>query len=99
MASVDTAAPRSGKKARSIKRNASGVRVDMTRWWMLRFCCYFFMFTTTLTQPQVMEITMPPNTESIKVPESDLLTLIVRKDLSHLLESRSNPAELCRITD
>ena len=41
----------------------------------------FFMLTTTLTTPQVMEISLPPDTKaSIDIAESNLITLRVRKD-------------------
>lgn len=93
MASVDTAQPR-GKKGKKHKAKRVGVRVDMTPMVDVAFLLLtFFMFTTTLTQPQVMEITMPPNTESIKVPESDLLTLLVRKDAAIFWKAGRNPAE------
>jgi biopolymer transport protein ExbD len=81
MAAVDTAQPRGHKKGKKHKAKRIGVRVDMTPMVDVAFLLLtFFMFTTTLTQPQVMEITMPPNTESVKVPETDLFSLMVRKD-------------------
>ncbi len=73
------ASSKKGKKHKKMKR--LGVRMDMTPMVDVAFLLLtFFMFTTTLTQPQVMEITMPPNTENIKVPESNLFSLLVRKD-------------------
>jgi biopolymer transport protein ExbD len=96
MASVDSSPGRAkkGKGKKSHKAKRVGVRVDMTPMVDVAFLLLtFFMFTTSLTQPQVMEITMPPNTENIKVPESDLLTLLVRKDESIFWKAGRNPAE------
>src|SRR5690349_17612511 len=95
MAAVDSAPARgSAKKGKKHKAKRIGVRIDMTPMVDVAFLLLtFFMFTTTLTQPQVMEITMPPNTENIKVPESDLLTLLVRKDGGIFWKAGRNPAE------
>ena len=94
MAAVDSAQPRRGKKGKKHKAKRVGVRVDMTPMVDVAFLLLtFFMFTTSLTQPQVMEITMPPNTENIKVPESDLLALLVRKDGAIFWKAGRNPAE------
>lgn len=41
----------------------------------------FFMLATTLTTPQVMEISLPPDSKAqIDIAESNLLTLRVRRD-------------------
>jgi biopolymer transport protein ExbD len=84
MAAVDSGQPRgAAAKAKGKKKRAKriGVRMDMTPMVDVAFLLLtFFMFATTLTQPQVMEITMPPNTENVKVPESDLFNLVVRAD-------------------
>ena len=41
----------------------------------------FFMLSTTLSTPQVMEISLPPDSKvSVEVAESNLLTIRVRKD-------------------
>lgn len=97
MAAVDSGPARgSAAKSKGKKHKAKrlGVRIDMTPMVDVAFLLLtFFMFTTTLTQPQVMEITMPPNTENIKVPESDLLTLLVRKDNGVFWKAGRNPAE------
>ena len=43
----------------------------------------FFMLATTLLTPQVMEITMPPDSKiPVEIAESNLLTLRIRKDLT-----------------
>lgn len=41
----------------------------------------FFMFTTTMNQPKVMEMSIPPdNDQDVEVPESKLFGLLVRAD-------------------
>ncbi len=41
----------------------------------------FFMLTTTLLTPQVMEISLPPDSKvPVQIAESNLLTLRIRKD-------------------
>ncbi len=97
MAAVDTAQPRgAAAKAKGKKKRVKriGVRIDMTPMVDVAFLLLtFFMFATTLTQPQVMEITMPPNTENVKVPESDLFNLIVRGDGAIFWSIGRNPLE------
>lgn len=70
-----------GKKGKkSIKR--VGVRMDMTPMVDVAFLLLtFFMLSTTLAQPQVMEISLPPDQKaSIEIGESNLLTIRVRGD-------------------
>jgi biopolymer transport protein ExbD len=97
MAAVDAGAPRGGAakhKGKKKRMKRIGVRIDMTPMVDVAFLLLtFFMFTTTMTQPQVMEITMPPNLTDIKVPESDLLTLRVRADGNICFNTGSQPAE------
>jgi len=59
-----------------------GVRLDMTPMVDVAFLLLtFFMLTTTLLTPQVMEITMPPDSKiPVQIAESNLLTLRVRAD-------------------
>jgi biopolymer transport protein ExbD len=61
-----------------------GVRLDMTPMVDVAFLLLtFFMLTTTLLTPQVMEITMPPDSKiPVQIAESNLLTLRVRADQS-----------------
>jgi len=67
-----------GKKA--IKR--VGVVMDMTPMVDVAFLLLtFFMLSTTLAQPQVMEISLPPDSKAnIEIGESNLLTIRVRGD-------------------
>jgi biopolymer transport protein ExbD len=71
-----------GKKGGSKLKRRSGIRLDMTPMVDVAFLLLtFFMLTTTLTTPQVMEISLPPdNKASVEVAQSNLITLRVRKD-------------------
>ena len=40
----------------------------------------FFMYTTTMTRPQTMEINLPPGDAKVEVPCTNLLTLRVKED-------------------
>lgn len=40
----------------------------------------FFMFTTTMAQPQVMEMSIPPQTDVVDVKESQIFEIQVRGD-------------------
>ena len=70
-----------GKKGKKSKKRV-GVRMDMTPMVDVAFLLLtFFMLSTTLSTPQVMEISLPPDSKvNIEVAESNLLTLRVRKD-------------------
>src|SRR5438876_8002560 len=71
-----------GRKHKGKKRARLGVRIDMTPMVDVAFLLLtFFMLTTTLLTPQVMEITMPPDSKvPVQIAESNLLTLRIRKD-------------------
>jgi biopolymer transport protein ExbD len=59
-----------------------GVRMDMTPMVDVAFLLLtFFMLATTLLTPQVMEISLPPDSKiPVQIAESNLLTLRIRKD-------------------
>jgi biopolymer transport protein ExbD len=77
----DVAAPKShgrkGKKRRKGRR--LGTRIDFTPLVDVAFLLLtFFMFTTSMSRPQVMEINLPPDPkQKVEVGESNLLTLRV----------------------
>ncbi len=73
-----------GKRHKGKRRSRLGVRLDMTPMVDVAFLLLtFFMLTTTLLTPQVMEITMPPDSKiPVQIAESNLLTLRIRKDLA-----------------
>ncbi len=64
------------------KKKRVGFVLDMTPLVDIAFLLLtFFMFTTTMAQPQVMEMSIPPERqEQVDVKESELMTLIVRGD-------------------
>ncbi len=56
-------------------------RLDMTPLVDIAFLLLtFFMLTTTLITPQVMEMTIPPERTQVEVRQSELLTLRIRQD-------------------
>lgn len=78
-------------KAEHVKRGSStsrkkkkrvGFFVDLTPLVDITFLLLtFFMFTTTMAEPQIMEMRVPPeNKAEIKVKQSLLFTIFVRND-------------------
>jgi biopolymer transport protein ExbD len=75
------------QKRGSSKRKAKsrvGFKVDMTPLVDITFLLLtFFMFTTTMASPQVMEMSVPPERdEAVEVRESDLFTIFLTEDNS-----------------
>jgi biopolymer transport protein ExbD len=81
MAGGDVAAPREhkGKGRKRRKGRRLGTRIDMTPLVDVAFLLLtFFMFTTSMSRPQTMEINLPPDANvKVEVAESNLLTLRV----------------------
>ncbi len=73
-------AKRGKKKRKKMKR--VGFVLDMTPLVDITFLLLtFFMFTTTMAAPQVMEMSMPPEViVDVDVKASELVTLFVRED-------------------
>jgi biopolymer transport protein ExbD len=75
----DVAAPKQhGKKGKKRKKGRRlGVRIDFTPLVDVAFLLLtFFMFTTSMSRPQTMEINLPPDEKvKVEVAESNLLTL------------------------
>jgi biopolymer transport protein ExbD len=72
-----------GKTSKRKKKKRVGFVLDMTPLVDITFLLLtFFMFTTTMAAPQVMEMSIPPELtiETVDVKASELLTLTVRKD-------------------
>ncbi len=83
MASVDLGSSRGHKKGGGVKKpKRVGFSLDMTPLVDLAFLLLtFFMFATTMAQPQIMEMSVPPNLDvPIDVAQSKLMTVYVRKD-------------------
>jgi biopolymer transport protein ExbD len=81
-----------GKKGKKHKKRV-GVRMDMTPMVDVAFLLLtFFMLTTTFNTPQVMEISLPPDSKvNVEVAQSNLLTLMVRKDEAVFWNVGTNP--------
>jgi biopolymer transport protein ExbD len=75
------AKPKRGSSKRKVKKRV-GFRIDMTPLVDITFLLLtFFMLTTTMAAPQVMEMSIPPEiTEQIEVKASELLSFFVRDD-------------------
>src|SRR3989339_552456 len=71
-----------GKLSKRKKRKRIGFALDMTPLVDITFLLLtFFMFTTTMAAPQVMEMSIPPEVDvQIEVKENELLTLRLRND-------------------
>jgi len=73
--------PKRGKHSKRKPKKRLGFRIDMTPLVDITFLLLtFFMFVTTLTTPQVMDMAVPPETEDVEVAESKLFTVRVRED-------------------
>lgn len=80
MSGGEVAAPRGGKKGKKRKKSRRlGIRIDMTPLVDVAFLLLtFFMFTTSMSRPQTMEINLPPDKDvKVEIAESNLLTLRV----------------------
>lgn len=80
MAGGDVAEPKSkGKGKKRKKGRRLGIRIDMTPLVDVAFLLLtFFMFTTSMSRPQTMEINLPPDDKTkVEIAESNLLTLRV----------------------
>ncbi|MCL5992308.1 MAG: biopolymer transporter ExbD [Bacteroidetes bacterium] len=70
-----------GKLSKRKKGKRVGFTLDMTPLVDITFLLLtFFMFTTTMAAPQVMEMSIPPESVPIEVKENELLTLRLRND-------------------
>jgi biopolymer transport protein ExbD len=85
MAGVDVggAAPRGQKKGTGLRRpkRRIGIRIDMTPMVDIAFLLLiFYMVTTVFSQPQAMEVNLPPTDNPVPVAQSRLLTLRIDAD-------------------
>lgn len=71
-----------GKHSHRKKKKRIGFTLDMTPLVDITFLLLtFFMFTTTMMKPQMMEMKIPPESfADVKVKESLLFTIFVRDD-------------------
>jgi biopolymer transport protein ExbD len=67
-----------GKNSKRKKTKRTGFVLDMTPLVDITFLLLtFFMFTTTMATPQVMEMSVPPETKPVDIPKSKLLSIFV----------------------
>ncbi len=71
-----------GKSSKRKSKKRVGFVLDMTPLVDITFLLLtFFMFTTTMATPQVMEMKVPPEIDvPVEVKESELLSILVDKD-------------------
>ena len=63
------------------QKSRVGIHIDMTPMVdVAMLLLIFFMVTTVFRNPQAMELSLPPNQESVSVPESNVMTLYVNED-------------------
>lgn len=80
MAGGDVAAPKAhGKGKKKKKGRRLGIRIDLTPLVDVAFLLLtFFMYTTSMSRPQTMEINLPPDPKvKVEMAESNLLTIRV----------------------
>ena len=69
------------RKGKKKKARRVGIRIDMTPLVDIAFLLLtFFMFSTSMSRPQTMEINLPPQDVKVEIAESNLLTLRIDKD-------------------
>jgi len=79
MAGGDVAESKSHSKGKRKKGRRLGIRIDMTPLVDVAFLLLtFFMYTTSMSRPQTMEINLPPDKNvKVEIPETTLMTLRV----------------------
>lgn len=81
MAELDTSSG-GGKKGGKVRSKKASTRVDLTAMVDLAFLLItFFMFTTTLSKPKAMDVTMPDKDEKVK----DQLAVAASRSMTLLL--------------
>lgn len=79
--SIQVERQKRGKHSKRKKRKRIGFHLDMTPLVDITFLLLtFFMFTTTMATPQVMEMSIPPEQVEIEVIAEQLLTVMLRAD-------------------
>jgi biopolymer transport protein ExbD len=91
---------RSHKKGSGVKKpKRIGFKLDMTPLVDVAFLLLtFFMFATTMSQPQIMEMMIPPDVQSqVEVKASELLTLFVSADEEILYSTGLEPTNFKKL--
>jgi biopolymer transport protein ExbD len=100
MAGADVAESKSHAKGQKKKKKRTGVRIDMTPMVDVALLMLtFFMLTTVFSQPQTMELNLPPDKEVVvEVAASTLLTVRVAPDMKIYWNMGNEPTALKKIT-
>lgn len=79
---MDNASEKRGKAAKRKQKKRVGFHIDMTPLVDITFLLLmFFLFTTTMLKPQVMEMRIPPEIYAeVEVKASELLTISLLED-------------------
>src|SRR4028119_1951840 len=78
----------------SPKRNLHSLKVDMTPMVDLGFLLItFFIFTTSMAEPNITKLIMPANGEPAPVKESKTITVLLDKDKVYLYKGRWEDAQ------
>ena len=87
-------------KRRGRTRRRIGVNIDTTPLVDIAFLLLtFFMFTTELTQPQVMDMKIPQSNKEVNAPQSVLFQLFVRHDNQLFYKMGNEPALALEVAD
>jgi biopolymer transport protein ExbD len=99
--SIQVERDKRGKSSKRKKKKRVGFHLDMTPLVDITFLLLtFFMFTTTMAQPQVMEMSIPPEVEAdVEVKASQLMTFFVDNDNSIYLEMGMDEIEPVELKD
>jgi biopolymer transport protein ExbD len=93
---------RSHKKGGGVKKpKRIGFKLDMTPLVDVAFLLLtFFMFATTMSQPQIMEMFIPPDVQSqIEVKASELLTIFISADGELFYATGLEPANFRKVPE
>lgn len=90
-----------GKASKRKKMKRVGFTLDMTPLVDITFLLLtFFMFTTTMAAPQVMEMSIPPEVKvEIEVAESQLLTILVDDSARIFWYPANDPIQPIKLKD
>jgi biopolymer transport protein ExbD len=99
MAGADVAESKSHAKGQKKKKKRAGVRIDMTPMVdVAMLLLTFFMLTTVFSQPQTMELNLPPDKGVVEVAASTLLIVRVAPDMQIYWNMGNEPTALKKIT-
>jgi biopolymer transport protein ExbD len=75
-------------------RRRVGIRIDMTPMVDVAFLLLiFFMVTTVFQRPLAMEVNMPEPGAKVEVPESNVMTIFIKRDDTMVFRQGSGPLQ------